>query len=102
MIIGLDDTKIVIGATGAGRIIQQIRTVLKSVKCSVPFDRGFGIDFSFIDKPLPVAKVLAISNVIDEVEKQVPGVKVKNVSFKNDNELIEGILKPIVEIEIES
>lgn len=99
MIIDLNND-VVIGAEGVERIAQQVRTVLKTVKGTVPFNRDFGIDFSFIDKPIPVARALAISSVIEEVEKQVDGIEVIDVSFPDDSELVKGVLKPKVEIKI--
>ena len=46
-------------------ILQNVRTILGTRKGSVPLDRDFGLTWAHIDKPLPVAKMLMRSEVID-------------------------------------
>ncbi len=92
-----------IGATGFKRTVQQVRTVLQTIKGTVPLNRSFGMDLSFVDQPENVAMAKATANIIGEVEKQVPEVKVLSVKYKNDADSAQdGILFPIVEIKIES
>ena len=64
-----------------------------------PFYRDFGISSEFLDRPVPVAKVMLISEVREAVEEWEPRASVVNVSFKG-NVLEPGRLVPIVEVEI--
>ena len=49
-------------------ILQNVRTILSTRKGSVPLDRDFGLTWAHIDKPMPVAKMLMRSEVIDAIE----------------------------------
>lgn len=46
---------IVIGATGLVGLAQEVRTLLATRKGSVPLDRDFGVDWSFVDSPVSAA-----------------------------------------------
>lgn len=74
---------IVIGATGLTGLAQEIRTVLTTRKGSVPLDRDFGVDWSFVDAPLPEVQPRYVGEVARQVEKYVPRVRVLDVSFKS-------------------
>ena len=41
-----------IGATGKEEILQNCRTILSTIRGTVPLDRDFGFDYTIIDKPL--------------------------------------------------
>lgn len=93
--------EIEIGATGIVEIVQNVKTILSTIRGTVPLDREFGIIGEYIDKPLPMAKALSMADIVEEVEKQEPRVEVTKVALEQlDTEAIDGILKPIVRIKI--
>ena len=65
----------------------------------MPFYRDFGISNEFLDKPMPVAKVMMIGEVREAIESWEPRAAVKNVRFM-ENSLEPGKLVPTVEVEI--
>lgn len=82
-------------------ILQNIRTILSTRKGSVPLDRDFGLTWVHIDKPMPVAKMLMRSEVIDAIEEYEPRATVVSVDFDDDTaSVMDGILKPRVVVQI--
>lgn len=80
-------------------VLQNIALILATPKGSVPFYRDFGISNEFLDKPVPVAKVMMISEVREAIETWEPRATVTNISFEEDASN-PGKLIPIVEVEI--
>ena len=85
-----------IGATGTAEIVQNVKTILSTIKGTVPLDREFGISGEYVDKPLPLARALYAAEVVGQVDKQEPRVKVSRVTFKDD--AMDGRLMPTVSI----
>lgn len=52
---------------------------------------------TFLDKPVPGARPLAIGEIMDAIEEGEPRVRVKEVDFLEDGML--GRLVPVVEVE---
>lgn len=46
-----------------------------------PLDRDFGINYDFIDRPLPVAKNMCTLEVIEKTAKYEKRVSVRNVEY---------------------
>ena len=82
-------------------VLQNIAVILATPKGNVPLYREFGLENSFLDKPMPVAKVLMIAAVREAVEHWEPQATVVNVSFTEDAAQ-PGRLIPTVEVEIKS
>ena len=61
--------------------IQSIFILLNTPRGSIPYYRDFGIDNSFLHKPLQVAKTLYAAAVSDAIEAFIPGVQLQRVSF---------------------
>ena len=78
-------------------IFQNIRTILSTPKGSVPLDRDFGIDLSYLDSPTPVAEAKLTTEIIAAVKRYDPRVSVTAISFTGD---MDGKLKPVVEVRI--
>jgi phage baseplate assembly protein W len=79
--------------------LQNIAVILATPKGSVPLFREFGLDMSFVDKPLPVARTLLVSSATEAVQIFEPRAEVRGVTFEID-EAIPGRLVPTVEVEI--
>ena len=82
-------------------VLQNIAVILSTRKGTVPLYRDFGLNMDFLDKPIPVAKVMMISEVREAIEKWEPRATVIGVSFLGDVNAA-GHLIPIVEVEINS
>ncbi len=80
-------------------ILQNIAVLLSTPRGSVPLYRKFGIAASILDRPIPVAKVMMISDIREAVEEWEPRVTVLNVEFVEDPS-DPGKLIPTVEVEI--
>lgn len=80
-------------------VLQNIAIILSTRKGSVPLYRDFGLNMDFVDRPIPVAKVMMVAEVREAVERWEPRAKVLEVSFKEDVAR-PGQLIPIVEVEI--
>lgn len=80
-------------------VLQNIAVILSTRKGTVPLYRSFGLNMDFLDKPIPVAKVLMIAEVREAVEMWEPRATVVGVSFSEDAAR-PGTLIPTVEVEI--
>ncbi len=80
-------------------VLQNIAVILSTPKGSVPLYRDFGLDWSCLDKPINVVRVMMIPEVREAVERWEPRATVQNVSFSTDPSQ-PGTLIPTVEVEI--
>lgn len=78
-------------------VLQNVRTILSTIKFSVPLDRDFGIDASLLDKPILEAKAKISSEIILAIKKYEPRVKVEEITFSGD---MDGKLQPKVQVSI--
>ena len=84
-------------------IIQNVKTILTTIKGSVPLDRDFGTDKKILDLPISIAKAKISAAIVKAVHKFEPRVKVKKIIFnQNDYDSMNGILKPSIEVEIKT
>ena len=84
-----------IGATGLRGLAQEIRTAL------VALDRDFGLSWELIDLPLPESRPLLVAEIGRGLERCVPRIKVKSVTFRTDAPgASDGRLTPVVTVEI--
>ena len=79
-------------------VIQNLWFLYSSLEYDVPLDRALGLNATYIDKPIEAAKALATTDIYDKTEEYEPRAEITNIDFKADYE--RGILKPIVEVEI--
>ena len=80
-------------------ILQNVRTIISTVRFSVPLDRRFGIDGSLIDLPTPAAAARLTKEVIEVVQRYEPRVKVTKIDFVESEES-SGILRPKVQVRL--
>ena len=66
-------------------IIQNVKTICKTPKNSVPLDRDFGVDVNAIDKPTPAAMAKIRAEIMQAVERFEPRAKVDGVSFESED-----------------
>lgn len=84
-------------ATETEEILQNLRTILATTAGSVPLDRAFGVDASYVDRPMEKARAMLVSEIIVKIRKYEPRVTVTSVDFEAD---MDGILKPKVQVKI--
>lgn len=80
-------------------VIQNLWFLYSTTEYGVPLDRALGLNAVYIDKPIETAKALLIADIYDKTEKYEPRAKIVNIEFSADYE--KGILKPIVEVEVD-
>lgn len=74
-------------------IKRNIDFIISTVKGTCPFYRDFGIDTSFIDRPVNEAKTLFIKEITSAIERYEPRAVIDKIEFNIDNE---GALVPVI------
>lgn len=99
-VTALDAGKIELNVTETTKaVLQNVAVILATTKGTVPLYRDFGVDHSFLDLPIPAAKVRMIAQVREAVETWEPRATVTAVRF-SDEAAAKGVLAPMVEVEI--
>lgn len=90
-----------IGATGIKEIIQNVRTILATTIGTVPLDRSFGVDISFLDAPIPLSRALYAAEVVRAIKAHEPRAEVVEIIWDQASaDLMDGKQKPTVRIKI--
>ena len=79
-------------------VLQNLTMIFSTPKGSVPLDRNFGISTGFVDKPMPIAEAMILSEILDAVEAYEPRATVLNVNFER-NAMV-GKIIPHIEVDI--
>lgn len=79
-------------------VIQNVGTLLATVRYSVPFDREFGLNPEYLDDPSIVSRSKLIADIVEKINKYEPRATVLSVDFEEDGE--QGTLKPTVKVDI--
>ena len=77
-------------------VLQNVALILATPKGSSPMYRDFGLDQSFLDKPLPVAKVMLRVAVKEAIEDWEPRASFVDMAFSGDP----AALCPVVTVEV--
>ena len=65
-------------------VLRNVAVILATPKGSVPMYRSFGLDMSFLDKPMNVAKNRAIIPVREAIEEWEPRAVYKDITLMSD------------------
>ena len=84
-------------ATVAEEVLQNIRTIISTIKHSVPMDREFGIDGAIIDRPINVAKAQITNEIFRAVRRYEPRAVIESIEFTGD---AVGRLTPTIKVSI--
>jgi hypothetical protein len=84
------------GAIGVNEVFQNVKYILLTEYYSVPLDREFGMDFSMIDKPIPVAEAMLSQEIAMKIALYEPRCLLNEVAFGGIG--VEGKLAPSVQI----
>ena len=76
-----DDAPAIIGAKGLEDVIQCIRYIVITTVFSVPLDRSFATDGSYIDAPVPYAVAARMAALTEAIERREPRVSVTSIRF---------------------
>lgn len=83
--------------TETEEVVQNVRTILATRVGTVPLDRDFGVSWEHLDKPLPVARALMQSEVIEAIARYEPRASIEAVEFdETESDTMEGISRPRV------
>lgn len=80
-------------------IIQNVQTILSTVKGEVPLDRSFGISPEGLDLPIAAAQTKITASAVEAVNKFEPRAKVKELIFSGEE--TNGVLNALAVIEID-
>lgn len=84
--------------TVVDEVLQNLWFLYSSIEYDVPLNRAFGLNATYLDKPIETAKALAMSDIFEKTELYEPRAEIVDITFKVDYE--RGIIKPIVEVRI--
>lgn len=84
-------------ATEIKEIIQNVKTILSTIKFSVPLMRDFGINASFVDLPVNAVKAKVTNEVFMAIKENEPRAEVKEIIFSNG---IDGVVELKVRVNI--
>lgn len=68
----------------AKEILRNVAVILATPKGSVPMYRGFGLDTRFLDKPINLAKNMAVIQVREAIEEWEPRAVYKDMTLFPD------------------
>ena len=78
-------------------VVQNVRTIITTIKYSIPMDREFGIDGSVVDLPVNVAKAKMTNEVFRAIKRYETRAVIESINFKGEET---GRLIPIVEVSV--
>lgn len=81
-------------------VTQNVRTIISTLKGSVPLDRTFGIDGSIIDRPIQIAQAMMRQDIVNAIRQYEPRAVIVSISFNDPSATIDGLLKSTVRIRI--
>lgn len=82
-------------------VIQNVRTICSTIVGTVPLDRDFGMSVDMLDRPISIAQALFQSEVIRALARYEPRARFLSIEYLNDADVVQGITKPKIKIEIE-
>jgi len=62
-------------------VLRNVAVILATPKGTVPMYRDFGLDMSFLDKPMNLAKNMAVIPVKEAIETWEPRAKYKDINL---------------------
>jgi phage baseplate assembly protein W len=84
------------GAVGRNEIFQNIKFIVLTEYFSVPLDREFGMDYSMVDKPIPIAEAIFTQEVVMKIALYEPRAQFREIDFVED--YLAGKLSPTIKV----
>ncbi len=85
-------------ATELEEILQNVRTILSTLKKTVPMDREFGISGDIVDLPIATAQAKLTAEIVAAVNKYEPRAAVVSVGYEGEE--VEGKVITKVRIKV--
>ena len=83
--------------TELAEILQNVQTIISTMKGTIPLDREFGIDSRVIDLPMHVAQAKLLNEIFQAIKHYEPRVTIEDISF---TATLEGRLVPKVKVSV--
>ena len=83
--------------TTVEEVLQNVRTIISTIKYEIPLDRDFGIDGDVIDMPMQQAQAKLTQEIFRAVRQYEPRAVIESISFSGDES---GKLTPTLEVSI--
>jgi uncharacterized protein len=65
-------------------ILSCVHCLLNTAVGSVVLDRAIGVDYSFVDKPMPLAMNMILAEIPGKIKKYEPRCTLTDISFNGD------------------
>lgn len=79
--LGGNEMKVEIAGEATNEIAKRVSILLTTPKGTVCYDRGFGVDLSVLDMPLPIARVKYLADCVEQVKRYEPSLAVSDVEI---------------------
>lgn len=83
--------------TTVEEVLQNVRTIISTIKYEIPLDRDFGIDGDVIDMPMQQAQAKLTQEIFRAVRQYEPRAVIESISFSGNES---GKLTPTLEVSI--
>lgn len=83
--------------TELAEILQNVQTIISTMKGTIPLDREFGIDGRVIDLPMHVAQAKLSNEIFQAIKHYELRVTIEDISF---TATLEGRLVPKVKVSV--
>lgn len=83
--------------TTVEEVLQNVRTIISTIKYEIPLDRDLGIDGDVIDMPMQQAQAKLTQEIFRAVRQYEPRAIIESISFSGDES---GRLMPTLEVSI--
>ena len=83
--------------TTVEEVLQNVRTIISTIKYEIPLDRGFGIDGDVIDMPMQQEQAKLTQEIFRAVRQYESRAIIESISFTGD---ASGKMVPKVEVSI--
>lgn len=80
-------------------VLQNVCVLISTIQGEVPLDRTLGLKGEFLDKPIPTAQAILVTEVLEALEAKEPRAQLVSAAFEGDED-DPGKLIPVVEVEI--
>jgi hypothetical protein len=82
-------------------VLQNVRTLIMTIKYSAVLDRELGIDATFLDRPTPDAMARLRVQIAEEIRRSEPRALVKIIEFKkHEDEAMEGTYYSLLHVDV--
>lgn len=78
-------------------VLQNVRTIVTTIRYSIPLDRAFGIDGSVVDLPINVAQTKLTNEIFRAIKRYEPRAVIESITFKGEET---GRLIPTLEVSV--